>query len=88
MMLPLYKDPYFTFRFEDDRMISRFHLEGVAAGQPVLLFKMDSDSGTRLGLLGTATVGEDGWVELSQPIVVRAGEAFLAMPEAGEGSTV
>jgi hypothetical protein len=27
-MLPLYEDPCFTFRFADDRIIPRFHLEG------------------------------------------------------------
>jgi hypothetical protein len=32
MMLPLYEDPWFTFRFGDDRLIARFHLEGVPAG--------------------------------------------------------
>jgi hypothetical protein len=31
-MLPLYQDPWFTFRFADDRIIPRFHLEGVEAG--------------------------------------------------------
>ena len=31
-MLPLYEDPCFTFRFADDRIIPRFHLEGVEAG--------------------------------------------------------
>ena len=30
-MLPLYHDPHFTFRFADDRLIPRFHLEGVEA---------------------------------------------------------
>lgn len=32
-MLPLYEDPCFTFRFADDRIIPRFHLEGVEAGR-------------------------------------------------------
>ena len=32
-MLPLYQDPWFTFRFADDRIISCFHLEGVEAGR-------------------------------------------------------
>jgi hypothetical protein len=34
-MLPLYEDPLCTFRFADDRIIPRFHLKGVPAGQPV-----------------------------------------------------
>ena len=37
----------------------------------------------RLALLATGTVGEGGWVELFEPIVVRAGEAFIAVPGPG-----
>ena len=80
-MLPLYHDPHFTFRFAEARIIPRFHLEGVEAGRRVRVFKIDPGSGERLGLLATATVGEGGWVDLSEPIIVRAGEAFIAVPE-------
>ncbi len=80
-MLPLYHDPHFTFRFADDRLIPRFHLVGVEAGRRVLVFKIDPDTGERLGLLATATVGDGGWVDLQEPIIVRAGEAFVAVPE-------
>ena len=80
-MIPLYEDPCFTFRFADDRLIPRFHLEGVEAGRRVSVFKMDPGTGERLGLLATATVGEGGWVELTNPIIVRAGDAFVAVPE-------
>ena len=76
----IYHDPWFTFRFADDRIIPRFHLEGVEKGTQVSVIKIDPESGERLGLLGTATVGAEGWVDLPQPIVVRAGEAFIAMP--------
>ena len=79
-MLPLYEDPCFTFRFADDRIIPRFHLEGVEAGRRVAVFKIDPGTGERLGLLATATVGEGGWVDLTEPIIVRAGEAFVAVP--------
>ena len=34
-MLPLYHDPHFTFRFADDRIIPRFHLEGLSAGRVI-----------------------------------------------------
>ena len=34
-VLPLYQDPWFTFRFAEDRIIPRFHLEGVEAGRRV-----------------------------------------------------
>ena len=80
-MLPLYHDPHFTFRFADDRTIPRFHLEGVEVGVRVSVFQIDAGTGERLGLLATATVGEGGWVGLALPIVVRAGEAFVAVPE-------
>lgn len=79
-MLPLYQEPGFTFRFADDRIIPRFHLEGVEVGRHVSVFKIDASTGVRLGLLATAMVGEDGWVEMNVPIIVRAGEAFIAVP--------
>ena len=80
-MISLYEDPHFTFRFAADRIIPRFHLEGVEAGQPVSVFKIDPGTGERLGLLTTATVGDGGWVDLTEPIIVRAGEEFVAVPE-------
>jgi hypothetical protein len=80
-VLPLYQDHWFTFRFADDRIIPRFHLEGVEAGQRVSVFKIDPGTGERLGLLATATVSDGGWVDLAEPITVKAGEAFVAVPE-------
>lgn len=80
-MSPLHHDPHSTFRFADDRIISRFHLEGVEAGRRVEVFKIDARSNERLGFLATATVGEGGWVDLQEPIMVRAGDAFIAVPE-------
>jgi hypothetical protein len=80
-MVPLYQDPWFTFRFSDDRLIPRFHLEGIEAGRRVSVFKIDPGTGERLALLAAARVGADGWVDLGEPILVRAGEAFIAVPE-------
>jgi len=80
-MRPLYEDPHFTFRFADDRLISRIHLEGIEAGRRVSVFRIDPGTQERLGLLATATVGEGGWVDLPEPIIMRAGEAFIAVPE-------
>jgi len=80
-MIPLYHDTHFTFRFADDRIIPRFHLEGVEAGRRISVFKIDPGTSERLGLLATATVGEGGWVDLPEPIIVRAGEGFVAVPE-------
>jgi hypothetical protein len=81
-MPPLYQDPWFTFRFAEARIVPRFHLEGVEAGRRVSVFKIDPGTGERLGLMATATVGQGGWVDLAEPIIVRAGEAFIAVPEA------
>src|SRR5262245_60294050 len=39
-MLPLYHDPHFTFRFADDRLIPRFHLDGVEAGRRVAVYRI------------------------------------------------
>jgi len=80
-MTTLYQDPWFTFRFAEDRIIPRFHLEGVEAGRRVVIFKLDQGTGERLGLLAMATVGEGGWVDLAEPIIMRAGEAFIAVPD-------
>ena len=80
-MLPLYHDSCFTFWFADDRIIPRFHLEGVEAGQQVSVFRIDPGTGERLGLLATATAGGGGWVDLAEPIIVKSGEAFVAVPE-------
>jgi hypothetical protein len=80
-MTPLHHDPWFTFRFADDRLIPRFHLEGVEAGRRVEGFKIDPGTGERLGLLATAAVGEGGWVDLTEPIIVRAGRHSLRCAE-------
>lgn len=47
-MRPLYHDPHFTFRFAADRIIPRFHLEGVEAGRRVEVHKIDPGTGERL----------------------------------------
>jgi hypothetical protein len=63
-------------------IISRFHLDGVPAGQQVCVIKIDPYTGKRMGLLATCMVGEGGWVDLAEPIIVRAGEAFIVVPVA------
>jgi len=35
-----------------------------------------------LGLVAIAAVGKDGWVDLTEPIIVPAGETFIAVPDA------
>jgi hypothetical protein len=78
--LPLYHDPHFTFRFADDRIIPHFHLAGIDAGRQVAVYKIEPSTSERLSLLATATVGEGRWVDLQEPIIVRAGEGFVAVP--------
>jgi hypothetical protein len=78
-MLPLYRDPHFTFRFAEDRLVPRFHLDGVEPGTPVSVFALDPASGERLGLIGEAVAGDEGWVELVEPLVVRAGGGFVVV---------
>jgi hypothetical protein len=43
-MTTLYKDLCFTFRFADDRIIPRFHLEGVEAERFVSDYNFDHGS--------------------------------------------
>lgn len=40
-MIPLYHETHFTFRFADDRIIPRFHLEGVEFGRRIRVFTID-----------------------------------------------
>ena len=81
-MLPLHYDPHFTFRFADDRIIPRFHLEGVEAGRRITVYQLDPVTGERLNRIATATTDDGGWVDLAEPIIVRAGEGFIAVPKA------
>jgi hypothetical protein len=78
-MLTLYHDPHYTFRFADDRIIPRFHLEGVEAGWRVDVFRIDPTTGERLGLLTTGLTNDSGWVDVKESIIVRAGDAFVAV---------
>jgi len=81
-MIPLHHEPHFAFRFADDRIIPRFHLEGVEAGRRITVFRLDPVTGGQQQQIATATVGEGGWVDLAEPIIVRAGDGFVAVPEA------
>lgn len=86
-MLPLYEDPCFTFRFADDRVIPRFHLEGVPPGQSIRVFAADPRTLQPRMLLTMGVVGEAGWVDLPQAIVVRAGDVFVVYPEGNNEGT-
>jgi putative acetyltransferase len=81
-MTPLHRDPHFTFRFAEDRLIPRFHLDGVEPGRRVAVYRLAPQTGGPADLLFHAATGEGGWVDLSEPLVVRAGGGFVAVPEA------
>src|SRR5258708_16432953 len=72
-MVPLDHDLHFTFHCAEDRLIPRFHLEGVEARRRVSVFKLDPATDERLGLIAKATVGDGGWVDLPEPIIGLAG---------------
>jgi hypothetical protein len=80
-MMPLYHETHFTFRFADDRIIPRFHLEGMEFGRRVSVFGMDPVTEKSLALIARVTVGDRGWVDLTEPIIVRAGHGFVVVPE-------
>jgi putative acetyltransferase len=82
-MTPLHRDPHFTFRFAEDRLIPRFHLDGIELGRRVAVYRLDPQTGGPAELLARAVAGDGGWVDLAEPLVVRAGEGFIAVPEAG-----
>jgi hypothetical protein len=79
-MIPLHHETHFTFRFADDRVIDRFHLDGVEAGRLVSVCRIDPASGAWLKLIASAAAGDGGWVDLAEPITVKTGEAFVAVP--------
>ena len=79
-MIPLHHEKHFTFRFEEDRIIPRFHLADVPFGCAISIYRFEPKTGGCSQLLTTATTGEAGWVDLAEPIIVRAGEGFIVVP--------
>ena len=77
-MLPLHRDPGWTFPFGDDRLIPAFFLPGA---QPGLRVHITRDGET----IREAVVGEAGRVDLVPPLVVRAGEVLLVLPAPAAG---
>ncbi len=80
-MPSLYQDSEFTFHFAEDRLIPRFHLQGIELGRIVSVFRIEVASGRRTELLTKAIVGEEGWVDLTEPILMRTGEGFVVVAE-------
>ena len=44
------------------------------------MFRIDPATGVRLGLLTTGVAADGGWVDVKEPIIVRAGDAFVVVP--------
>jgi hypothetical protein len=82
-MRPFYSESHLTFRLADDRIIPRFHLEGVEIGERVGVFRLDPVTGEQLGLIASATTGQGGWLDLAEPIMMSAGEGFVLVPKEG-----
>lgn len=80
-MISIHQDPWYTFRFADDRRILRFHLDGAPIGRAVSVYWINPDTGERIDLLTRAVVGREGWVDLSEPIIVHAGQAFIVLTD-------
>jgi hypothetical protein len=78
---PLYRDPYFTFRFAEDRRVDRFHLEAAPPGARVTIYHLDPGTGERTGSSESALVDERSWVQLQTPLLVRAGGGFEVVVE-------
>jgi hypothetical protein len=84
-MLPLYREPHFSFRFADDRLVPRFHLDGVEPGRRVAVYRVDRGTGERRELLAEVVAGDGGWVGLAEPLIMQAGEGFVAVPGSPAG---
>jgi hypothetical protein len=69
-----------AFHIADDSTISGFYLDRVQVGQRFAVLKINPQTGKRLSFLGSATAGENGWVDLEVPIIVKAGDSFIAVP--------
>lgn len=80
--LPLYYPRSFLFRFTEDRRVARFHLQDVRPGTRVSVFRLEADPQQWRELLTTAVAGAGGWVELPEPLIVRAEQGFVVVPEA------
>ncbi len=82
-MISLYEDPVFTFRFEEDRLVDRFQLEGVPFGVLVVVCQWAADAPDGAGPeLARWLVGDGGWVTAMPPLLVRAGGGFVVRREA------
>ena len=81
-MLPLYNDPHFTFRFADNRIIPRFHLEGVEVGRRVagpvrVALQVDDAAATAEALVAA------GATRLGGPVVTPWGDKNVRIEASG-----
>ncbi|MFQ3650838.1 MAG: hypothetical protein SNJ75_10935 [Gemmataceae bacterium] len=77
-MISLFREPWYRFHFTEDRLVPRFHLEGVPTGIRVRVYQLVQDEPGPL--IAEGVVGADGWVECLPALRVQRGEGFLAVP--------
>jgi hypothetical protein len=77
-MIPIFREPWYRFCFAENRLIPRFHLEGVPTGVRVRVYRLVQEEPGPLLLEGI--VGEAGWVECLPPLRMHSGEGFLVIP--------
>jgi hypothetical protein len=78
-MIPLRRDPWFTFRFAEARRVDVFFVEGVEPGRRVAIHVLDPTTQAPGARIGVAFVGEAGRTEPAAPLIVQAGEGFLVL---------
>ena len=76
----LHEDSHDTFRFADDRVIPRCHLNGVPPRTLVAVYRIDLVTEGRRELLTTAAAGEGGWVDHPEWLRVRPGTPSWPCP--------
>ncbi|VTR97972.1 hypothetical protein [Tuwongella immobilis] len=82
-MIPLFSELEFRFRFAEERIVPRFHLEGIAPGVRIAIFALtasDAAGESRGDWLMDALVGDASWVTVEPPLRVGPGRGFVAVP--------
>ena len=74
MMRTLYAEPYFTFRFAEERWIDRVHLTDVPAGKIARAYRLEV-------CFASGVTDELGWVTFAETVHVYAGDEFLVVVE-------
>ena len=79
-MLPLYRDPGWTFPFAESRLIPRFFLPGATPGTTVDVHRRDPATGRPGEMIASGLVEADEGVAFEPALLVRAGETLIVLP--------